>query len=94
MLGQHLVRDRRPREGHWLHIAARARGPFTDRIRHASRFADAYTHLAFIVANYNHSAESKATPALEHLGHAGDIHNALVKLISLFKRPSSIHYAS
>jgi hypothetical protein len=67
-----------------VHITASAFGCLTDRIRDAARLAHANADLSSVITYNDHRAEGEASATFDHLGDAGDVNYALIKLIALF----------
>jgi hypothetical protein len=95
VLGRDLVRDGGVDERKRLHILASLVGRLPDRIRHAARFSDAKPHSAVVVPDDDRYTERKSASAFYDLGHAGDVDDALVQLLSIVGAVSitiSSHY--
>jgi uncharacterized MAPEG superfamily protein len=57
---------------------------FADAVRHATRFADADTDAAFVVADDHDGAEGEATATLDNLRHALNIDDPFVEFFAVF----------
>jgi hypothetical protein len=59
-------------------------GRLADRLRHFARLAVAEADPAFLVAHHHQRGETEAAPALDHLGHAVDVHQLVGELAVAF----------
>jgi hypothetical protein len=78
VLGNDLMRDRRPVQGDSCHLTTRARRRLADRIWNAARLAHANSNLPLVVSDYYNYSESKPPATFDHFGHASNVDNALV----------------
>ena len=75
-----LVRDRAAVPRHAEQVLLGTLDALLDRERHLVGLAVAHAHDIAFVAHHDQSGEGEAPPALDHLGHAVDLDDALLEV--------------